>query len=58
MKTGEWFGCFGLTEPSAGSDPAHMQTTARKLPVDGRLNGHKTWITNATIAGCNYLGKN
>ncbi len=50
LATGEWVGCFGLTEPNHGSDPASMITRAR--PVDGGylLNGAKMWITNAPIA--------
>ncbi|MDH3729083.1 MAG: acyl-CoA dehydrogenase family protein, partial [Myxococcales bacterium] len=50
LASGEWVGCFGLTEPNSGSDPASMQTKA--VPTDGgfRLSGTKTWITNACIA--------
>jgi len=50
LAAGEWIGCFGLTEPNAGSDPAGMGTRAE--PVDGgyRLTGSKTWISNAPIA--------
>ncbi|MGE0331688.1 MAG: acyl-CoA dehydrogenase [Ramlibacter sp.] len=50
LATGEWVGCFGLTEPNHGSDPASMLTRAR--PVDGgyTLKGAKMWITNAPIA--------
>ena len=50
LATGEWVGCFGLTEPDAGSDPAGMKTRAK--PVDGgyTLSGGKTWITNSPIA--------
>ncbi|WP_091741576.1 acyl-CoA dehydrogenase [Phenylobacterium immobile] len=51
LVTGEWIGCFGLTEPSAGSDPGSMKTRAEALPGGGyRINGSKTWITNAPIA--------
>lgn len=50
MAKGEWIGCFGLTEPNAGSDPGSMQTTAKKVDGGWILNGSKTWITNATIA--------
>jgi glutaryl-CoA dehydrogenase len=51
LASGEWIGCFGLTEPSAGSDPGSMKTRAEALPGGGyRLNGSKTWITNAPIA--------
>ena len=50
LATGEWVGCFGLTEPDHGSDPGGMITTAK--PVDGGfiLNGAKMWITNSPIA--------
>ena len=50
LATGEWVGCFGLTEPDHGSDPAGMVTRAK--PVDGGyiLNGAKMWITNSPIA--------
>ncbi len=50
LASGEWVGCFGLTEPDAGSDPSGMRTHAK--PVDGGyiLNGSKTWISNAPIA--------
>jgi len=50
LATGEWVGCFGLTEPNHGSDPASMATRAK--PVDGgyQLKGAKMWITNAPIA--------
>jgi len=50
LASGEWVGCFGLTEPDAGSDPAGMKTRAK--PVDGgyTLSGGKTWITNSPIA--------
>ncbi len=50
LRTGELVGCFGLTEPDAGSDPAAMRT--RAVSVDGGfvLNGSKTWITNSPIA--------
>ena len=50
LATGEWVGCFGLTEPNHGSDPASMLTRAK--PVDGGfiMNGAKMWITNSPIA--------
>ena len=50
LATGEWVGCFGLTEPDHGSDPSSMVTNAK--PVDGGfvLNGAKMWITNSPIA--------
>jgi len=50
LATGEWVGCFGLTEPDYGSDPAGMQTRARRVEGGFRLSGMKTWITNAPIA--------
>lgn len=50
LASGEWVGCFGLTEPDGGSDPGAMRT--RAMPVDGgyKLNGSKMWITNSPIA--------
>ncbi|MET3353913.1 UNVERIFIED_ORG: glutaryl-CoA dehydrogenase [Xanthobacter viscosus] len=50
LATGEWIGCFGLTEPDAGSDPAGMRTHAEKIDGGYRLNGAKMWITNSPIA--------
>jgi len=50
LATGEWVGCFGLTEPDAGSDPAGMKTRAEKVPDGYRLTGTKMWITNAPLA--------
>jgi len=51
LARGEWIGCFGLTEPEAGSDPGGMTTRAQALPGGGyRLNGAKMWISNAPIA--------
>ncbi len=50
LGSGEWIGCFGLTEPDAGSDPAGMKTTARKTATGYVLNGAKMWISNAPIA--------
>lgn len=50
LATGEWVGCFGLTEPDAGSDPSSMRTRAKKVDGGYILNGSKTWITNAPIA--------
>lgn len=50
MATGEVIGCFGLTEPDAGSDPAAMATTARPDGDEWVLSGTKLWITNGTIA--------
>jgi glutaryl-CoA dehydrogenase len=50
LRSGETVGCFGLTEPDAGSDPASMRTRAKKVDGGFLLNGSKTWITNAPIA--------
>src|SRR6516164_261350 len=50
LATGEWVGCFGLTEPDHGSDPAGMTTRAAAVQGGWRLNGAKMWITNASIA--------
>ena len=50
LATGEWIGCFGLTEPDAGSDPAGMKTRAKKIDGGYRLQGSKMWITNSPIA--------
>ena len=50
LASGEWIGCFGLTEPDAGSDPGGMRTTARKVDGGYVLSGSKTWISNAPIA--------
>jgi glutaryl-CoA dehydrogenase len=50
LRTGEFVGCFGLTEPDAGSDPASMRTRAKAVDGGFVLNGSKTWITNAPIA--------
>ena len=50
LASGAWIGCFGLTEPDAGSDPAGMRTKAEPIPGGYRLTGAKTWISNAPIA--------
>ncbi|MGF1650369.1 MAG: acyl-CoA dehydrogenase [Hyphomicrobiaceae bacterium] len=50
LATGEWVGCFGLTEPDAGSDPAGMTTRAEKVADGYRLTGSKMWISNSPIA--------
>jgi len=50
LATGEWIGCFGLTEPEAGSDPGSMRARAEKTSGGYRLTGSKMWITNAPIA--------
>ena len=52
LATGEWIGCFGLTEPDAGSDPAGMKTRAEKIDGGYRLNGAKTWISNSADRRC------
>ena len=49
-RRGEWIGCFGLTEPDAGSDPGSMTTRAEQIDGGYRLTGSKTWISNAPIA--------
>ncbi|MGA4803133.1 acyl-CoA dehydrogenase family protein [Streptomyces lavendulocolor] len=51
MAAGETIGCFGLTEPDIGSDPAAMRTYAKKDGGDWILNGRKMWITNGSVAG-------
>jgi glutaryl-CoA dehydrogenase len=50
MARGEAIGCFGLTEPHGGSDPANMKTHAKRSGADWRLSGAKQWITNGGIA--------
>jgi glutaryl-CoA dehydrogenase len=50
LASGEWVGCFGLTEPDHGSDPSSMVTRARKVDGGFVLNGAKMWITNSPIA--------
>ena len=50
LASGEWVGCFGLTEPDAGSDPGSMRTRARKVDGGYLLKGSKLWITNSPIA--------
>src|SRR5690625_2219418 len=50
LATGEWIGCFGLTEPNHGSDPGSMETRAVKTDNGYSLSGSKTWITNSPIA--------
>jgi glutaryl-CoA dehydrogenase len=50
LASGEWIGCFGLTEPDAGSDPAGMKTIAKKTAGGYVLSGSKMWISNAPIA--------
>ncbi|HEY4191108.1 MAG TPA: acyl-CoA dehydrogenase [Mesorhizobium sp.] len=50
LASGEWIGCFGLTEPDAGSDPGGMKTRAEKTATGYRISGSKMWISNAPIA--------
>ena len=50
LATGEWIGCFGLTEPDHGSDPASMASRAQKVPGGYSLKGNKMWISNSPIA--------
>ncbi|MFD9902329.1 acyl-CoA dehydrogenase [Mesorhizobium sp. NPDC059025] len=50
LASGEWIGCFGLTEPDAGSDPGGMKTRAEKTADGYRISGSKMWISNAPIA--------
>jgi glutaryl-CoA dehydrogenase len=50
LASGEWIGCFGLTEPDAGSDPGAMKTRAVKTATGYTLSGTKTWISNSPIA--------
>ncbi len=50
LASGDWIGCFGLTEPDAGSDPGGMKTRAEKISGGYRLSGAKTWISNAPLA--------
>jgi glutaryl-CoA dehydrogenase len=49
LATGEWIGCFGLTEPNHGSDPASMLSRAVKVPGGYKLSGSKMWISNSPI---------
>jgi glutaryl-CoA dehydrogenase len=50
LATGEWIGCFGLTEPNAGSDPASMATRAKSVPGGFSVSGSKMWISNSPFA--------
>jgi glutaryl-CoA dehydrogenase len=50
LASGEWVGCFGLTEPDHGSDPGSMVTRAKSVPGGFRMTGNKMWITNSPIA--------
>jgi len=57
LASGEWIGCFGLTEPDAGSDPAGMKTTAKKTAKGYSISGAKMWISNSPIADVSHGGK-
>ena len=50
LASGEWIGCFGLTEPDSGSDPASLSTKAKKVDGGYSLSGNKMWITNSPVA--------
>jgi len=50
LASGEWIGCFGLTEPDSGSDPSSMRTRAKKVDAGYRVTGNKMWISNSPIA--------
>jgi len=50
MAAGKVIGCFGLTEPNAGSNPGSMKTRAKRVREGWVINGSKSWITNGTIA--------
>ena len=50
LASGEWIGCFGLTDPDAGSDPSAMKTTAKKTATGYTISGAKMWISNSPIA--------
>ncbi len=50
LASGEWIGCFGLTEPNSGSDPASLSTHATKVDGGYRITGNKMWITNSPVA--------
>jgi glutaryl-CoA dehydrogenase len=50
LASGEWIGCFGLTEPNHGSDPGSMETRAKAVPGGWELTGSKMWISNSPIA--------
>ncbi len=56
LATGEWIGCFGLTEPDHGSDPGSMVTRARKVAGGYSLTGAKMWISNSPIADVFVVG--
>ena len=55
LQSGAAIGCFGLTEPDFGSNPAGMRTSARRDGADWILNGEKTWITNGSVAAVSLV---
>ena len=57
LASGELIGCFGLTEPDAGSDPAGMKTKAVKTATGYKINGSKTWISNSPVADVFEIGR-
>jgi glutaryl-CoA dehydrogenase len=57
LRTGEWVGCFGLTEPDAGSDPSSMRTRAKKVDGGYLVSGSKTWITNSPSPTSPWSGR-
>ncbi len=57
LATGEWIGCFGLTEPDAGSDPGGMTTRAEKITGGYRLTGAKMWISMRPSPMCSSSGR-
>ncbi len=56
LASGQWIGCFGLTEPNHGSDPGAMVTRARKVAGGYSLTGAKMWITNSPSPMCSWSG--
>ena len=56
LARGEWIGCFGLTEPTHGSDPGGMETRAVKTADGYKLTGNKMWITNSPSPTCSWCG--
>ncbi len=58
LATGEWVGCFGLTEPDAGSDPSRMKTRAEKVSDGYRLTGSKMWISTRRSPTSSWSGRN
>ena len=56
LASGEWMGCFGLTEPDHGSNPGDMVTNFKDMGDHYLLNGAKMWISNALRSGCCCMG--